>query len=71
MNNKNLPEVKIDRQKTTIEIPHTYLAKLLKVLLRLLLSTLVSGSTVFLPPEQPPANPPIIKDANRAIDQIQ
>jgi hypothetical protein len=71
MSNKNLPEVKIDQQKTTIEIPHTYLARLSAVFLRLLLSTLVSGSTVSLPPEQPPAHPPIIKDANRAIDRVQ
>jgi hypothetical protein len=64
-------QVTIKRGTTTIEVPHTYLAKLSEIFLRLLLSPLISGSTVFLPPDHPPANPPVIKDASRIIDRTQ
>jgi hypothetical protein len=59
MSNKNLPQVKIDKQKTTIDVPHTYLKRMAIMIFRLLLSMLLSGSTRSLPPEHPPTHPPI------------
>jgi hypothetical protein len=60
MSKKNLPQVKIDKQKTTIEIHHADLAKFLaNIVLRLVLSGLLSGSQTPLPPAQPPSLPPI------------
>jgi hypothetical protein len=60
MNSKKFPQVKIDKQKTTIEVPHADLVKFLaRLVLRLTLSGLLSGSKAPMPPEQPPATPPI------------
>jgi hypothetical protein len=59
MNSKKFPQVKIDKQNTTIEVPHTYLKRMVIMIFRLLLSMLLSGSTRSLPPEHPPTHPPI------------
>jgi hypothetical protein len=59
MTEKNLPQIKIDKQKTTIEVPHKSLLKFIRIIFRLILPWFLSGSTVSLPPEHLPANPPI------------
>jgi hypothetical protein len=59
MKNKNFPRVKIDKEKITIEVPHQSLLKVARIIFRLILPWFLSGSTVSLPPEHPPASPPI------------
>jgi hypothetical protein len=59
MKDQKFPQVKIDKEKTTIKVPHRSLLKGARIIFRLILPWFLSGSTVSLPPEHPPAHPPI------------